>query len=66
MNTEDLIKIEDDYFINTFTRQPLVLDHGKGVKVIDIDGNEYNYVNATLLVVALLRLCKYNWTILND
>lgn len=41
MNTEELIKIEDDYFINTFTRQPVVLDHGEGVKVTDIDGNEY-------------------------
>ena len=41
MNTQELIKIEDDYFINTFTRQPIVLDHGEGVKVTDIDGNEY-------------------------
>lgn len=41
MNTQELIKIEDDYFINTFTRQPVVLDHGEGVKVTDIDGNEY-------------------------
>ena len=41
MKTEDYIKIEDDYFINTFTRQPLVLDHGNGAKVTDIDGNEY-------------------------
>lgn len=41
MNTQDLIKIEDDYFINTFTRQPIVLDHGEDVKVTDIDGKEY-------------------------
>ena len=41
MNTEELIKIEDDYFINTFTRQPVILDHGEGVKVTDIEGNEY-------------------------
>ena len=41
MNTKELIKIEDDYFINTFTRQPLILDHGEGVKVYDIEGNEY-------------------------
>ena len=26
--------------------------------------NEYNYVNATLLIVALLRLCQYNWIII--
>ena len=41
MNTNEYIKIEDDYFINTFTRQPVVLDHGEGVKVTDIDGKEY-------------------------
>lgn len=53
MNTQDLIKIEDDYFINTFTRQPLVLDHGDGVKVYDIDGNEYIDMFAGIAVNAL-------------
>lgn len=41
MNTKELIEIEDKYFINTFTRQPIVLDHGDGLKVWDLDGNEY-------------------------
>ena len=53
MNTEELIKIEDDYFINTFTRQPIVLDHGEGVKVTDIDGNEYIDMFAGIAVNAL-------------
>lgn len=53
MNTQELIKIEDDYFINTFTRQPLVLDHGEGVKVTDIDGNEYLDMFAGIAVNAL-------------
>lgn len=53
MKTEDLIKIEDDYFINTFTRQPIVLDHGDGVKVTDIDGNEYLDMFAGIAVNAL-------------
>ena len=53
MNTQDLIKIEDDYFINTFTRQPVVLDHGEGVKVWDIDGNEYLDMFAGIAVNAL-------------
>lgn len=53
MNTHELIKIEDDYFINTFTRQPLVLDHGEGVKVTDIDGNEYLDMFAGIAVNAL-------------
>ena len=53
MNTRELIKIEDDYFINTFTRQPVVLDHGEGVKVTDIDGNEYLDMFAGIAVNAL-------------
>ena len=53
MNTQDLIKIEDDYFINTFTRQPIVLDHGEGVKVTDIDGNDYIDMFAGIAVNAL-------------
>ena len=53
MNTQELIKIEDDYFINTFTRQPIVLDHGEGVKVWDIDGNEYLDMFAGIAVNAL-------------
>ena len=53
MNTQELIKIEDDYFINTFTRQPIVLDHGDGVKVTDIDGNEYVDMFAGIAVNAL-------------
>ena len=53
MNTKDLIKIEDDYFINTFTRQPIVLDHGEGVKVVDIDGNEYLDMFAGIAVNSL-------------
>ena len=53
MNTQELIKIEDDYFINTFTRQPVVLDHGEGIKVTDIDGNEYLDMFAGIAVNAL-------------
>ena len=53
MNTKDLIKIEDDYFINTFTRQPIVLDHGEGVKVVDIAGNEYLDMFAGIAVNSL-------------
>ncbi|MBQ2654435.1 MAG: acetylornithine transaminase [Methanobrevibacter sp.] len=53
MNTQELIKIEDDYFINTFTRQPVVLDHGEGVRVTDIDGKEYLDMFAGIAVNAL-------------
>jgi len=53
MNTKVLIEIEDNYFINTFTRQPIVLDHGEGVKVWDKDGNEYIDMFAGIAVNAL-------------
>ena len=53
MNTEELIDIEDNYFINTFTRQPIVLDHGDGVKVSDVDGKEYLDMFAGIAVNAL-------------
>ena len=53
MNTKELIEIEDKYFINTFTRQPIVLDHGDGVKVTDLDGNEYIDMFAGIAVNAL-------------
>ncbi|MBQ9026152.1 MAG: aspartate aminotransferase family protein [Methanobrevibacter sp.] len=53
MNTKELIEIEDNYFINTFTRQPIVLDHGDGVKVTDIDGKEYIDMFAGIAVNAL-------------
>ncbi len=41
MKTQEIIDIEDKYFINTFNRVPVVLDYGKGAKVWDIEGNEY-------------------------
>ncbi|MDL2246237.1 acetylornithine transaminase [Methanobrevibacter sp. OttesenSCG-928-K11] len=41
MNTEDIKKAEEKYFINTFTRQPIVLDKGHGTVVYDIEGNKY-------------------------
>ncbi|MCQ2976715.1 MAG: aspartate aminotransferase family protein [archaeon] len=41
MNTQEIIDIEDKYFINTFNRVPVVLDYGEGMKVWDIEGNEY-------------------------
>ena len=41
MNTKELMEAEDKYFVNTFTRQPIILDHGDGLKVWDTEGNEY-------------------------
>ncbi|MCC7553888.1 MAG: aspartate aminotransferase family protein [Methanobacteriaceae archaeon] len=41
MNTEEIKKVEEKYFINTFSRQPIVLEKGHGTKVYDKEGKEY-------------------------
>lgn len=53
MNTKEIIKAEEDYFVNTFARQPIVLDHGKGLEVVDIEGNKYLDFFAGIAVNAL-------------
>jgi len=39
--TEKFIQLTNDYVLNTYTRLPIVLVKGKGVKVWDSEGNEY-------------------------
>ncbi|MGB4362562.1 MAG: acetylornithine transaminase [Methanothermobacter tenebrarum] len=41
MNTDEIIKLEKKYIMQTYSRQPIVLSHGKGARVWDIEGNEY-------------------------
>jgi acetylornithine/N-succinyldiaminopimelate aminotransferase len=41
MNTKEVIAQYDRFVINTYTRTPIVIVKGKGLKVWDIDGNEY-------------------------
>ncbi|OWT32944.1 aspartate aminotransferase family protein [Methanobrevibacter sp. 87.7] len=41
MNTNEVMDNYDKYVMHTYGRQPIVLDHGHGVKVYDKDGNEY-------------------------
>lgn len=41
MNTNEVMDIYDKYFLHTYGRQPIVIDHAHGVKVYDIEGNEY-------------------------
>ncbi len=41
MNTNEVMDIYDKYFLNTYGRQPIVIDHAHGIKVYDIEGNEY-------------------------
>ncbi len=41
MNTEEIKKTTDEYEMHTYGRYDLVLDHGHGTKVYDVEGNEY-------------------------
>jgi predicted acetylornithine/succinylornithine family transaminase len=41
MNTKEMIQQYEDFVIKTYTRIPVVIVKGKGLKVWDLDGNEY-------------------------
>ncbi|MDR0911181.1 MAG: acetylornithine transaminase [Methanobrevibacter sp.] len=41
MNSQEIIENYPKYIMNTYGRQSLVLSHGKGTKVWDLEGNEY-------------------------
>ena len=41
MESKELIQIEQDYLIRTFKRPAMVLDHGEGIKVWDLEGKLY-------------------------
>lgn len=41
MNSQEVMDSYDKHVLHTYGRQPIVVDHGHGVKVYDLDGNEY-------------------------
>ncbi|MBU3911745.1 MAG: aminotransferase class III-fold pyridoxal phosphate-dependent enzyme, partial [Candidatus Omnitrophica bacterium] len=41
MNTREIIAQYEKFVIKTYTRTPVVIVKGKGLKVWDLDGNEY-------------------------
>ena len=41
MNTKEIISQYDKYVMATYSRIPIVIVKGKGLKVWDLDGNEY-------------------------
>lgn len=41
MNTRDVIEQYSNYVMNTYTRVPIVIVKGKGLKVWDLENNEY-------------------------
>lgn len=40
-NSDEYQKIDKKHYLQTFKRYPLVLSHGKGARVWDLEGNEY-------------------------
>lgn len=41
MNKSELIRADQQYIMNTYGRNPIVIDHGKGATVYDTEGNAY-------------------------
>jgi acetylornithine/N-succinyldiaminopimelate aminotransferase len=53
MNQETIIAETEKYYLPVFSRNQIVLDHGKGCKLYDMDGNEYLDFLAGIAVNAL-------------
>ena len=53
MNQETVIADTEKYYLPVFRRNQIVLDHGKGCKLYDMDGNEYLDFLAGIAVNAL-------------
>lgn len=53
MNQETAIADTEKYYLPVFSRNQIVLDHGKGCKLYDMDGNEYLDFLAGIAVNAL-------------
>lgn len=53
MTTQDYIEKAEKYVLHTYNRVPIVLDHGKGVYLYDIEGNKYLDFSAGIAVYAL-------------
>ncbi len=41
MDPDEIIELEKKFIMQTYTRQPLVLSHGKGATVWDVEGKSY-------------------------
>ncbi|MGN0349139.1 MAG: aspartate aminotransferase family protein, partial [Roseburia sp.] len=53
MNNEGYIKTAENVLLHTYQRFPVVLDHGEGVYLYDVDGKEYLDFAAGIAVSAL-------------
>lgn len=53
MKTNEIMEQSEKYVLHTYNRFPLVLDHGKGMRLYDTDGKEYLDFAAGIAVFAL-------------
>lgn len=53
MKTNEIMEQSEKYVLHTYNRFPLVLDHGKGVRLYDVEGREYLDFAAGIAVFAL-------------
>lgn len=60
MTKDEIKKLDEEYIVHTYGRSPLFADHGKGVKVYDVDGNEYIDFGSGI-GVASLGYCNDEW-----
>ncbi|MBA7539603.1 Acetylornithine/succinyldiaminopimelate aminotransferase [subsurface metagenome] len=53
MKTKELIEKEKKYLFQTYSRPAMVLDKGEGMKVWDLEGNQYYAFIGLIAVNAL-------------
>ena len=53
MKVNEIMEKSEQYVLHTYNRYPVVLDHGKGVRLYDVDGREYLDFAAGIAVFAL-------------
>ena len=53
MKVNEIMEKAENYVLHTYNRYPVVLDHGKGVRLYDVEGKEYLDFAAGIAVFAL-------------
>lgn len=53
MKANEIMEKAENYVLHTYNRYPVVLDHGKGVQLYDVEGKEYLDFAAGIAVFAL-------------
>ncbi|MCL4265465.1 MAG: aspartate aminotransferase family protein [Anaerolineae bacterium] len=53
MNTQEVMQAESQYILQTYGRAPVVFTQGKGLKLVDAEGNEYLDFTSGIAVTAL-------------